>query len=143
MYILILSYKNTTKTQIFVASKVQYIFKEYSFYLKSMCHVVQVSILSCNKYLFITGTKCENTRAFITADIRKDIFNGRTHLFNFRFDNSRCVSIFFFTHERYIPCSFDKIGWPEKNVLKLLNSILRKLSYITNYLCYHNITSYT
>ena len=33
MYILILSYKNTTKTQIFVASKVQYIFKEYSFYL--------------------------------------------------------------------------------------------------------------
>ena len=94
MYILILSYKNTTKTQIFVASKVHYIFKEYSFYLKSMCHVVQVSILSCNKYLFITGTKCENTRAFITADIRKDIFNGRTHLFNFRFDNSRCVYFF-------------------------------------------------
>ena len=24
----------------------------------------------------------------------------------------------FFTHEKYIPCSFDKIGWPEKNVLK-------------------------
>ena len=47
-----------------------------------------------NIYLLLVGTKCENTRAFITADIRKDIFNGRTHLFNFRFDNSRSVYFF-------------------------------------------------